>query len=611
MICPNCGRKNQEHSIFCSHCGYKLAGGKKEVKPREESPDLASSQPLDSSQPSEEGSQKKEVDSAGSKQAGQPDQSPSQEPDFDQEEEEKANKEPPAEDESPAPKSGAAESSDETMKIPVISEEMIQEEMIKKKNLDQETYWEEDQEKVKKEESSQDSSESEAGDPDQDQEKGQDQDQEGQGAQSSFKAFAMKLQTGWKRFVHWLKELGKTWTEAEFTDDLEPEDQEKAGDETEQDLESQAGGDQAVGWKAWFSLDMIIELAVLVFCLLIVFIDLPRRMKPGYQAEAFFNKLANGKLEKAYDYMEGDLDRFDPQSLSILAENYDLHKLSQASLKMGEEKDGQVPGQVIYRVGKEEKTRSFPIIMKKLEGHKHLFFENWKVSPAPYLIDHYRVRVPEGFKVKWDGKDLTADDLDPEGDQDPANEGKDLYLLKGVISGKHTVEASSDFYQTQRIYPQVEGEDMVDVTVQPEEFKDEVFQGMTDQAASNVQRIFTGALAREPFENLAWLFHSSSESQEEAENAYGQLVDWMDENRVIKLDISSVDTQFNREEGSGSGLFPVHIHFEGEASLDNPIFLSLLHREKEFPLDHNYVINYILEGGEWKQFGMVSNFKGL
>lgn len=153
----------------------------------------------------------------------------------------------------------------------------------------------------------------------------------------------------------------------------------------------------------------------------------------------------------------------------------------------------------------------------KLDKKELFIFDKWEVSPETLLVSDYSIEVPSGMEVSVDGQKMSKSSLKS------TEEGMDLYNIKSILKGKHTVKVTSPYTEDvkEEVYP--ENDITYDYMLSEITLKKDVIDGLIKQAGDDYTAIYKAALDGKGFDEVKGLFSSDSEVQNEYQEEYESL----------------------------------------------------------------------------------------
>lgn len=327
--------------------------------------------------------------------------------------------------------------------------------------------------------------------------------------------------------------------------------------------------------------------------------------KKGFGAEHmagnFFVEMANGDWEQAYGKLDVDESEFINAKMFALANQQTSFGLINAYTV---EKQGGAFGDLVakstglgttvdvrYRTRGSNSDSSYEVVLNKQSGKKMLLFDDWKVSTDQLIGTDYRLHVPEGATVVFDGITLSDSYRDSGADDDYGI----CYVIPQLFLGSHTFTVSKENYdevtRTVQIRSSNDGCSVLDLAM-----KKEVLEDLIQLAGKNMQTIYTAAVEGKKFAAIEDLF--AKDAREDAEYAYSNLLSNLSGNGSsipYKLSFKNIQGSAYSNGTSVSLSAEYHIEYSYEDWWDGSINTDSMDSSEQFTFD------FIEEDGNWVQ----------
>ena len=259
--------------------------------------------------------------------------------------------------------------------------------------------------------------------------------------------------------------------------------------------------------------------AVLLIAAIVVFFNIGGKVYgPEKVAEKFFVEVANHNFKEAYKALDIEEDDFiNEKNFENAGCNQELSKVTNYRIKKSRKKDLGKDVEITYRTKGSSSDRSYNISVSKKPNKKALFFDNWEVSPESMIVEDFSVYIPAEAEVTVDGVKLGKDYLNKKYSDDTSS----CYIIPKLFVGEHQIVVTQEGMQEVRKLVDAYDYSFSVYSMSPDE---KILKEVANTATEDFKAIYTAAAAGKDFDTVADLFSAEDDRQEDAREAYEDLV---------------------------------------------------------------------------------------
>ena len=157
-------------------------------------------------------------------------------------------------------------------------------------------------------------------------------------------------------------------------------------------------------------------------------------------AEKYFKNVMNAKWDNVYDDLDLAKSNFINKD-QFIEVHKDQTKRKLYAYQVGPTKENQdelsTEVMITYQTS-ENLVQQYRIVLNKQAKKRFLFIDTWKVNPSEYILENYKIQVPNNTKVTFGGVDLGTNYMQKSDDY------YSYYTLPKVLSGTYDIKVRSE-----------------------------------------------------------------------------------------------------------------------------------------------------------------------
>lgn len=342
----------------------------------------------------------------------------------------------------------------------------------------------------------------------------------------------------------------------------------------------------------------LILLELVMLCLAVVFTyNYGKKIfSPEKTAELHFLKVMNGDWEGVYN----DLDLV--ESEYITKENFveTQNSMGETLINAYEVGDADynygnlgTSVDMSYRLKGDTNNSNFRVDMNKQAKKNLLLFDSWKVDPSPYICNDYRVTVPAGSKVIFNGQELRSNYITNE------DNGWISYNIPQLFHGNYDILVTQDNMEDFKALAYThDGGYTVDYMSLKEEVKEELIR----EAGKSLEDIYKSAFSNAPFNQIANMFSEHDDIRAYMEGEYSTFINNLglnNETGLKKVEFSNVTGSSTHDFYDGKNYVYVTLYYEYTATSTRKDWWTSDISINTNSDSSNTEFVYVLENGKW------------
>ena len=296
---------------------------------------------------------------------------------------------------------------------------------------------------------------------------------------------------------------------------------------------------------------IVAELIITVLLVYLVYGFGKNYFGPEHRAEEFFEYMANAEWDKAYEMLDIDESTFinkhsyETANRNLSFDNIVNYKIDKDTDVKGEQLSKKI--NIKYSVKDAGDSMYYNVTLNKDAKKKLYLFDDWSINSAQYICKDFKIYVPDGATVVFDGVTIGDDYL--YSDFEKMDSGITAYLIPKLFSGCHDIKITKEGME--------DVSEIITVDVSGSQYEldkmrlnDDTVETIEKQAYENMKNIYSAALNNQDFSSIQELFTKDKDKLDSIKTLYNYLVYNLnsDDFSTYKITMKSINENLKDDE---------------------------------------------------------------